>query len=209
VGETTNHISRREILKRGAFVGGAVVWATPVVQTLGMGRAFAAPVSKTCIETTALKVIKYVKGTRKNGSALTDPTRTDPTKALGASDGGFVSLGYGGLLILKLKDAYFKGNAGSALAVETTFNNDTYPVELAEMYVSGDPDGGWVWVGTASNKAPGTPPTTVVPLDGIAAVPPVVRYVRLVDATVDPNHVTSADGYDVDAVGITCVTGPQ
>jgi hypothetical protein len=34
-------ISRRDLLKRGAALGGAVVWATPVVQTLGMGRAFA------------------------------------------------------------------------------------------------------------------------------------------------------------------------
>lgn len=34
-------ISRRELLRRGAVLGGAVVWTTPVVQTLGMGRAFA------------------------------------------------------------------------------------------------------------------------------------------------------------------------
>lgn len=34
-------ITRRDLLRRGAALGGAVVWATPVVQTLGMGRAFA------------------------------------------------------------------------------------------------------------------------------------------------------------------------
>lgn len=34
-------ITRRDLLRRGAVLGGAVVWATPVVQTLGMGRAFA------------------------------------------------------------------------------------------------------------------------------------------------------------------------
>ena len=42
-------ISRRDLLKRGAALGGAVVWATPVVQTLGMGRAYAqttSPVGK-------------------------------------------------------------------------------------------------------------------------------------------------------------------
>ena len=38
-------ISRRDLLKRGAALGGAVVWATPVVQTLGMGRAYAQPTS--------------------------------------------------------------------------------------------------------------------------------------------------------------------
>jgi hypothetical protein len=34
-------ISRRDLLKRGAALGGAVIWVSPVVQTLGMGRAFA------------------------------------------------------------------------------------------------------------------------------------------------------------------------
>jgi hypothetical protein len=39
--ETSQGITRRDLLRRGAVLGGAVVWATPVVQTLGMGRAFA------------------------------------------------------------------------------------------------------------------------------------------------------------------------
>lgn len=34
-------ITRRDLLRRGAVLGGAVVWTTPMVQTLGMGRAFA------------------------------------------------------------------------------------------------------------------------------------------------------------------------
>ena len=34
-------ISRRDLLRKGAVLGGAVVWVTPAVQTLGMGRAFA------------------------------------------------------------------------------------------------------------------------------------------------------------------------
>ncbi len=38
-------ISRRDLLKKGAALGGAVVWATPVVQTLGMGRAYASTAS--------------------------------------------------------------------------------------------------------------------------------------------------------------------
>jgi hypothetical protein len=45
----TQGITRRDLLKRGAVLGGAVVWATPVVQTLGMGRAYAntaSPVGK-------------------------------------------------------------------------------------------------------------------------------------------------------------------
>lgn len=34
-------ISRREALRRGAIVGGAVVWASPVLQTIGMQKAYA------------------------------------------------------------------------------------------------------------------------------------------------------------------------
>ena len=34
-------ITRRDLLKRGAVLGGAVVWVTPIVQSVGMGRAFA------------------------------------------------------------------------------------------------------------------------------------------------------------------------
>lgn len=39
--ESSQGITRRDLLRRGAVLGGAVVWTTPVVQTLGMGRAFA------------------------------------------------------------------------------------------------------------------------------------------------------------------------
>ena len=39
--ESKQGITRRDLLRRGAALGGAVLWTTPVVQTLGMGRAFA------------------------------------------------------------------------------------------------------------------------------------------------------------------------
>lgn len=38
-------VTRRDVLKRGAAIGGTVLWVTPLVQTLGMGRAFAADTS--------------------------------------------------------------------------------------------------------------------------------------------------------------------
>jgi hypothetical protein len=42
VGEEVNQgLTRRDLLRRGVVLGGAVIWTTPVVQTLGMGRAFA------------------------------------------------------------------------------------------------------------------------------------------------------------------------
>lgn len=45
--EQSQGITRRDLLRRGAVLGGAVVWTTPVVQTLGMGRAFAQTASPT------------------------------------------------------------------------------------------------------------------------------------------------------------------
>ncbi|MEX1004529.1 MAG: hypothetical protein WD156_04085 [Acidimicrobiia bacterium] len=38
-------VTRRDVLKRGALFGGALIWATPVVQTVGMQRAQAQVVS--------------------------------------------------------------------------------------------------------------------------------------------------------------------
>ena len=42
---TSHAISRREVMKRGAVVGGTLLWAAPVVQTLTMRPAFADHVS--------------------------------------------------------------------------------------------------------------------------------------------------------------------
>jgi hypothetical protein len=40
--EMTKDVSRRDALKRGAILGGTLVWAAPVVQTIGMTKAYAA-----------------------------------------------------------------------------------------------------------------------------------------------------------------------
>jgi hypothetical protein len=49
--EQDSGITRREALKRGAIFGGALVWATPVVQMVGMRPAFAQVPSPTCAST--------------------------------------------------------------------------------------------------------------------------------------------------------------
>jgi hypothetical protein len=46
--ERQSGLTRREILKRGAVFGGALVWATPVVQTVGMRAASAQEASPAC-----------------------------------------------------------------------------------------------------------------------------------------------------------------
>ncbi len=41
-------ISRREVLKRGAALGGSLIWAVPTIQTIGMSAASAQDASPTC-----------------------------------------------------------------------------------------------------------------------------------------------------------------
>ena len=96
-------ISRRDLLKRGAALGGAVVWATPVVQTLGMGRAFAqdtSPVGGKDISYIAINVdcgenqffIKWEDG-GWDGDPGRAPDCADKNTLFGGADGG--SLGFG------------------------------------------------------------------------------------------------------------------
>lgn len=49
-------LSRRDFLKRGAILGGAVVWATPIVQVVGMRPALAQTTSPVCDQIYAIKI---------------------------------------------------------------------------------------------------------------------------------------------------------
>lgn len=49
-------VSRRDFLKRGAALGGAVVWATPMVQMVGMRPALAQVASPACLVWYAVKI---------------------------------------------------------------------------------------------------------------------------------------------------------
>ena len=82
-------ITRRDLLRKGAVLGGAVVWTTPVVQTLGMGRAFAQTASP---EPNGDKEISYIGiNVICNGSA------SDP-----------------GSYFVKWEDGTWESNAGAA-----------------------------------------------------------------------------------------------
>ena len=215
--ETTNQISRREILKRGAFVGGAVVWATPVVQTLGMGRAFAATPSDTCVASWADKVESSDQGVLRNGDPVGSvfPERTVPENALGAPDDKFFSLGFGrdgaiggGSIVLRLGTPYYSGKNGEAVVVETTFGS--YPLEAADVYVGPSATGPWTMVGTAKNT--NSPSALQMPLDGVGGLPSIITHILLIDQT-DPGdfplsdpELAIGDAFDVNAVGISCPT---
>ena len=195
--------TRREALKRGAVIGGTVLWVTPVVQTLGMSRAFAQTPSDVCVPGWSDQVESYMQGIRNDGTAIL-AGRDDPLKALGAPDVKFVSLGYGGTLIVRLETPYYSGKLGEAVVIETTFGAPDYPTEKANVSVSGDAAGPWVSIGVAFNDVSPDFAKTEIPLDTVVGLPAIVRYVKLVDDTDSSLHNGISDGFDVDAVGISC-----
>jgi hypothetical protein len=63
-------LTRRELLRRGAIVGGTLLWATPVIQTIRPQGAFAASPVQTCC---ACYKRGHRQGRLRNG--LSDPGR--------------------------------------------------------------------------------------------------------------------------------------
>jgi hypothetical protein len=142
----------------------------------------------------ASQVITYEPGARKNGTPVT-AARTNPANALGAPQGtdviNFVSLGFGGNLVVKYDYVIFDNPLANDLRVtETTFNNPScasYP-ETAE--IEGSLDGNtWTSLGT-------------ICLDGEIDINAAgaIQYLRITDRTPATSFNGSADGYDVDGI---------
>lgn len=90
--EVSQGITRRDLLRRGAVLGGAVMWTTPVVQTLGMGRAFAQTASpvETRISFIAMNVncggtVFFVKWETDTGQFESSPADNNPNCMLGGA----------------------------------------------------------------------------------------------------------------------------
>ncbi len=127
---------------------------------------------------------------RKDGSNVL-PERSNPSSALGANDGVFFSLGFGGSLTLAF-DTYVENQSGDDLIVyETT--NGSYPLEKAAVEVSQD---GSAWF-PLTEEAVNTAPTG---LDFNETGLAWIKFVRLTDTTNSALHTGTADGFDVDAV---------
>ena len=166
--------------------------------TVGDSDTITVEVLISAVEPWADNVESYAPGTKKNGQPLPD-NRDDPENALGEAqdndDFNFVSLGYGGTLILEF-DNYIVDKSGADIkVVETTFGNETkesYP-EKVELSVSQD-NSAWVSLGE------GTLDENFYFENG-ATVLSWAKYVKLTDKT-DPNDFTdgNTDGYDVDGV---------
>lgn len=130
---------------------------------------------------------------------LTD--RNDPKLALGAPDGDFYSLGFGGDITLGFSDGPFPG--GETSVYEVTFDRTAGHDEAVDLYAI--LDGVETFIATLFNSPDAAATATIAgAFDSI----------KLVDVTkayfdVEPGDGNlSFDGFDVDAVGISPVPLP-
>ena len=142
---------------------------------------------------------------KKDGSAITDPARTDSSKVLGAPDSLFFSLGFGGSVTIELADY-----VGTNLSISTyEITNGAYPLETASVEVSQNGTT-WTLAGTVDNQsgAGPNPHTDTVSLSSGTCI----KYVRITDTSDPAPHAANADGFDVDAISATydetCVPPP-
>lgn len=139
---------------------------------------------------------------RKDGSAITDPKRTDDSKVLGASDWvnngstGFFSLGFGGSVTVEF-DNFVPNVAGDDIAVYEATNGN-YPAETALVEVSQD-GVTWKTVGSASNQNVGR----ISNFDFDSTGYTWIKFVRVTDTSDSSLHANDADGFDVDAIEAT------
>lgn len=145
-------------------------------------------------EAGANEVVAYNPGLRRNGTPV-DPARTNPASALGVPQNtntiNFVSLGFGGSLVLKFDYVVFDNPLTNDLKlVETSFGNpscSSFP-ELASVEVSLDGIN-WILLGTVCQ-------------DGEVDITSAgtIQYVRLTDRTKATAFSGTADGYDMDGL---------
>ena len=143
---------------------------------------------------TASEVLLYNPGPTSNGGSI-EESRTNPESALGEPQNdntyNFVSLGYGGELILGFSQNVLNGPGNDLLVVETTFSGNCGSYEeRADVYVS---QYGVEWALAGSICHDG-----MVDISNANANWDFIRYVKIVDTT--PDGSVSPDGFDVDAV---------
>ena len=131
----------------------------------------------------------FTQGLQKNGN-LVNILRSDPSEALGATDGEFVSLGYGGEIVV----GFAQNMSGNLSLAVKEFTASAYPLETADVYVSTDSAGPWTLVGEATNdEGVGDELTTFM-------VDQCYQYVQIVDTTDGDLHNNTSDGFDVDSL---------
>lgn len=142
-------------------------------------------------------VLEYLPGLQKNGSPLPGD-RTNPDKALGIPESNdtynFVTLGFGGTIVLGFEGAIPNGEGNDFAVVETSFGNATYAnyPESADVFVSQD---GIVFylVGEVV-----TGETKYFDIDASGVSLEYATSIKLVDTS--PTNNASQDGFDLDGI---------
>jgi hypothetical protein len=131
----------------------------------------------------------FVQGLQKD-LATVNPLRSNPADALGATDGAFVTLGYGGELTV----GFAQNMSGNLLLAVQETTGGPYPLETADVYVSTDAAGPWTFVGEATNEAGADDGITSLAVEGC------YQYVQIIDTTDGDLHGDTSDGFDVDSL---------
>ncbi len=143
----------------------------------------------------ASEVVSFARGLRKDGQDIV-ASRTNPENALGVAQNNdqinFVSLGYGGELVLKFNKHIYNGEGEDLRVYETSFNNPScvqYP-ESVRVFASltGNEDD-WHDLGSGCLDSS----FDLGSLDKAS-------YIKLVDLSVPDQFSQTTDGYDVDGV---------
>lgn len=152
---------------------------------------------------TALSDVAWFnQGLRKDGTAVL-PERSDPTKATGAPEGiitppSFISLGFGGNIILGFSGPVGNGPGYDLILHEITGGRASYPEEKAKVEVSQNLGGPWFEIGIASSKdADGK---SYLDISTGAPHLTYIQYIRVTDISDPTPFEATADGYDLDAI---------
>ena len=189
----------------GTLNGTVVTWDLGDITAINSGTVHLV-VSIDSYDPWADTVVSYNPGNQKGGGGL-PLDRKDPSLALGfdtdtdAAPINFVSLGFGGELVLGFDNYIINGTGNDVHVIETSYGNPpaaSYP-ERVEVFASqtGTP-ASWVSLGIQTRSE--TVHDNDFDLSGSGL--PWARYLKLVDRT-DPNFggfPPDADGYDVAAV---------
>lgn len=154
-----------------------------------------------CFPAYASAVVAAAQGTKKDNSAITDPSRTNPNNMLGPANNQFFSLGKNGTATVAFSTP-ISNILGYDLTIdffEITNGRDSYPEERANVEVSQD---GVTYVPVVAQAS--SLPNGITNIDFSGTGLSSIQYVRLTDATNFAPQASDADGYDVDAIRGNC-----
>lgn len=177
---------------------------TTIIKVNGVQQDVKASSGATCATVSACYasgkqvVDSFAQGKRKNGSAVL-AVRSMPSKALGLPQKNdtenFVSLGFGGKIVIRFNNVIVNGTGADFQLWETTFgdknrNWSSYPEAVT---VEASQDGNtWVTLGATNRK------DQLYDLKNLAWA----KYVRLTDVSNKSKFGSTDDGFDVDAIEV-------